>query len=523
MAGAEGGLRRWWEELMLGSSAAWSLFWRAESPYVVVAALSLTALLWTLRPADRRSVGYTLGAFALCQVGALIAAVLLAHGLAAGAAIHELFVVGYGMALIRLTGLTLFRVLLPAVGLHSPRIVEDIVVILAYLGFALIRMRLAGVDLSGIVATSAVITAVIAFSMQETLGNILGGLALQLDNSIELGDWVKVDDIVGRVIDIRWRYTAIETRNGETVVVPNSLLMKSKFTVIWSPEQAVQPWRRWIWFNVDYAVPPARVVEAVEQALASADIANVARKPPPECVLMDFGPSYARYALRYWLTDPRPDDSTDSAVRCHVLAALQRAGIRIAEPEYSVHMIKENEAHREAVRAREIERRLQALRGVGLFASFSEEELRSLAERLVYAPFARGDVITRQGMVAHWLYILVAGEVEVWLEREGERHLLTTLQAGKVFGEMGMLTGEPRRATVTAKTDVECYRLDKAGFEQVLRSRPAIAEEMAAILTERSLQLDSVQETLGAEAHARERRHASLLGKMRAFFGLSEP
>jgi small-conductance mechanosensitive channel/CRP-like cAMP-binding protein len=509
-------------ELML---SAWGFFWREESPYVVSAALLLAALLWHLRPADRRSVGYTLAVFALCLGGQFLAGVLDARGLRTGAAAaHEIFVVGSGMALIRLAGLCLFRALLPAVGLRPPRIVEDIVVILAYVAFALIRMRLAGVDLSGIVATSAVITAVVAFSMQDTLGNILGGLALQLDSSIELGDWVKVDDIVGRVIDIRWRYTAIETRNGETIVVPNSLLMKSKFTVIWSAEQATQPWRRWIWFNVDYSASPAQVVEAIEQAVSSADIPNVARVPQPNCVMMEFGPSYARYALRYWLTDPRVDDPTDSAVRSHVLAALQRAGLRIAEPEYSVHMVKENEAHREAVHARELVRRLKALRGVEIFASFSEDELKALADRLIPAPFARGDVITRQGMVAHWLYILVAGEAEVWLEQQGERRLLTTLPAGKVFGEMGMLTGEPRRATVTAKSDVECYRLDKAGFEEVIRSRPAIAEEMAAILTERNMQLATAQEALGAEAHARERQrqHASLLGKMRIFFRLGE-
>jgi CRP-like cAMP-binding protein len=203
-----------------------------------------------------------------------------------------------------------------------------------------------------------------------------------------------------------------------------------------------------------------------------------------------------------------------------VLAALQRAGIRIAEPEYSVHMIKENEAHREAVHERELRRRLGALRGVELFASFSEAELKALAERLVHAPFARGDVITRQGAVAHWLYILVGGEAEVWFEQGDARRLLTTLPAGSVFGEMGMLTGEPRRASVTAKSDVDCYRLDKAGFEDILRSRPAIAEEMAAILAARNVQLTSAQEALGAEAHERSRQHASILGKMRAFFRL---
>ncbi|MCZ7655056.1 MAG: cyclic nucleotide-binding domain-containing protein [Rhodocyclaceae bacterium] len=125
-------------------------------------------------------------------------------------------------------------------------------------------------------------------------------------------------------------------------------------------------------------------------------------------------------------------------------------------------------------------------------------------------------------MVAHWLYILVRREAEVWIEQAGTRRLLTTLPAGSVFGEMGMFIGEPRRATVTAKSEVECYRLDKAGFEDIIRSRPAIAEEMAAILTERNMQLANAQEALGAEAEAMEKRRqrASILGKMRMFFGL---
>ena len=501
--------------------AAWLYFWRGEMPYVLGLAAVLALLLWRFLPSDRRPVGNTLGLFLVCLAGQLAAGVLHAQGLRTGAAtVHELFVIGSGLALIRLAGLFVFRLLLPRVGLRAPRIVEDLLVILAYIAFGLIRMRVAGVDLSGIVATSAVITAVIAFSMQETLGNILGGLALQLDSSLELGDWVMIDDVVGRVVEIRWRYAAVETRNGETVVVPNSLLMKSKFTVIRGPQRA---WRRWIWFNVDYAVRPAQVIQAVEQAVANAEIANVAREPQPSCVFMEFGASYARYALRYWLTDPRVDDPTDSAVRSHVLAALQRAGIRIAEPEYSVHMIKENLAYREEVHARELARRLKALAGVEIFASLSAEEMKSLADRLVYAPFARGDVVTRQGMVAHWLYILVEGSAEVWLEQEGARRLLATLPPGSVFGEMGLLTGEPRRATVTARTDVECYRLDKAGFEDIIRSRPAIAEEMSRILAERNMQLMQAQEALGAEARVREmsRQQDSILGKMRAFFGLS--
>jgi CRP-like cAMP-binding protein len=295
--------------------------------------------------------------------------------------------------------------------------------------------------------------------------------------------------------------------------------MKSRFTVIGNPDAEAVRWRRWIWFDVDTHVPAARVLAAADQALSGAEIPNVAREPAPSCVLTEFGAGHCRYALRYWLTDPQADDPTDTAVRKHLLASLQRAGVSLAIPEYVIHRIKEGEARRAAVHAREVEARTAALRGVELFACLENRELSVLAERLVPAPFAAGDVITRQGAVAHWLYLLTSGEAEVWLDAEGApRRHVATLGAGTVFGEMGMMTGEPRSATVTAKTDVECYRLDKAGFEDIIRSRPAIAEEVSRVLAARA---SGLRESLeAARAEAASVQPGTLLERVRAFFGL---
>ena len=165
---------------------------------------------------------------------------------------HEVFVIGAGIAVIRLWGLLVFRIVLPAVKFTPPRITEDIFVIIAYMAWFMVRLRYAGLDLGSILATSAMITAVVAFAMQDTLGNILGGLALQLDNSVEVGDWIKVDDIAGKVVDIRWRSTLVETRNWETVVFPNSQLMKNKFMVLGRRTDQPVQWRRWVWFNVGW-------------------------------------------------------------------------------------------------------------------------------------------------------------------------------------------------------------------------------------------------------------------------------
>ena len=153
----------------------------------------------------------------------------------------------------------------------------------------------------------------------------MGGVALQLERSVAVGDWVRVGEVEGLVREIRWRQTSIETRNWDTVVIPNSLLMKSQVTVLGRREGKPRLHRMWVYFNVDYRHAPAEVIDAVEQALRADAIPDVAADPPPNCILNDFKESYGSYAVRYWLTDFASDDPTSSEVRARIFAALQRA------------------------------------------------------------------------------------------------------------------------------------------------------------------------------------------------------
>lgn len=506
-------------------------FWQPEQPLVMLLGLSLWLLLRaTLPPGSQYVLKQTLAFFILGLLGELGAALMDAvqWDKAAGG-FFEVSLLCVGISLIRFIGLLLFRVVMPALHMQTPRILEDLTVIAGYCAWAAVRLRYAGVDLSHIVATSAVITAIVAFAMQDTLGNILGGLALHLDHSVEIGDWVVVDGLSGRVIDIRWRYTKIVTRNGEKVVMPNSQLMKNKFSVVGIYGSRNNAWRRWVWFNVGFEHPPHRVMEVVERVVREAEIANVAHEPAPNVVLMEFGAGYSRYALRYWLTDPQADDPTDSEVRAHIFYALQRAGMALAVPEEIRHIVKENESHEHLLAEREMRRRLDALAGVELFKGLAPDELKTLATHLVHAPFSQGDVITRQGSSADWLYILISGEADVWLEsadgQAGEgRRLLNTLQPGSVFGEMGLMTGEPRSATVIARTDADCYSLGREGLKDILQSRPEVAEQISAILAGRQIELDKMRQDLdeAARAHRDRQQHESMLQRVRDFFRLPD-
>src|SRR5262249_9754400 len=151
------------------------------------------------------------------------------------------------------------------------------------------------------------------------------------------------------------------------------MLMKGQVVV--EGRRTAQPTqlRRWVWFNVDFRYQPSDVIQAVTDAILAAPIDNVAREPKPSCVLMDLGESYARYALRYWLTDLVVDDGTDSVIRTRIYFALKRAGVPLSMPAHAVFLTEENVAREELRAKREGERRHAALAHVDLFDALDQD------------------------------------------------------------------------------------------------------------------------------------------------------
>jgi small-conductance mechanosensitive channel/CRP-like cAMP-binding protein len=428
------------------------------------------------------------------------------------------------LAFIGMAGTLFFSGILGRLRVRVPRILQDVLIAVSSVISIFIVASRGGFNLSSLIATSAVLTAVIGLAFQDTLGNIVGGLAIELDDSVQLGDWVKIGDVVGRVTEIRWRYTAVETRNWETVILPNSLLVKGQVTVLGRRTGEPVKWRRWVYFNVDFRYPPSDVIRAVLDALASGPIDNVAQTPPPSCVLMDLTDSYGRYAVRYWLTDLAVDDPTDSVIRTRVYFALRRAGIPLSLPAHAVFLTEESVERREGKTRAEHERRIGALRQVDLFTKLSEEELSEMADHLRYAPFAPKEMMTRKGAEAHWLYMIVQGEASVRIGDGSAEREVAQLKAGQFFGEMSLLTGQRRSATVVALTQVECYRLDKDAFQRLLAKRPELAEHIADILAKRRSELTLAHEDLDQEAERERLRvtRTDLLDKIRSFFSLED-
>ena len=416
----------------------------------------------------------------------------------------------------------LFDGILRGLRFEAPRLLQDMVAAGTYLIAFFVLLSAWGVNLGGLIATSAVLTAVIGFSLQDTLGNLMGGIALQMERSVRPDDWVRIGDVVGKVLEVRWRQTTIETRNWETVIVPNSVLVKNQFMVLGRRQGQPIQLRRSIEFNTDYRFAPADVIRTVEEALRRAPIQSVGVEPLPDCVLMDLRGSFYTFRVRYYLTDLNRDDPIDSMVRNRIDVALRRASIPLTMPAQAVFVTRESEKRRKRKAQDRDRTREEALHRVQLFAKLSEEELAQLADGLRFSPFSAGEVMTRQGTEGHDLYLIHQGKVAVRVHAGGVETEVAELGPGAFFGERSLMTGEMRSASTVALTDVVCYRLSKAELQAVLQRRPELADELADILARRENELDARRQNLNTEA--REKRVDSdrrrLVSQIRNFFGL---
>ena len=423
-----------------------------------------------------------------------------------------------GLTIVSLVALALLDVLMRVFGRVVPTIVVDLASAAGYIVVVAVAFAESGINPTSAIAGTTVVAAVLTVSLQSTLGNVVGGVALQLDGSIEVGDWIQLDSArLGRVAAIRWRHVVLETRDGDAIVVPNSLLLAQPFTVLGKRAGALHPHRQIIYFRVDYRYRPSRVCDVVERAILASPIDDVAAVPPASVVCAELsrgGDSSALYAVRYWLEDLAVDMVADSDVRARVYAALRRAGIPLALPSLAN---LNTQADDDATKLlRQTERAFVALRSLDLFSSLNDEECLRLAEGVIYCPFAPGEIITRQGAVAQFLYLMTSGSVEVSAALDANETRVWELAAPTFFGEMGLLTGETRRASVIAREAVECFKLERAGLEEVIRKRPEVANELGEALAHRQAQLDAA--VVDAEARVAVTSGASLGEAIRRFF-----
>jgi CRP-like cAMP-binding protein len=367
------------------------------------------------------------------------------------------------------------------------------------------------IDVPALLAVPAVITVVVGFALQETLGNIFSGLTLQLSRPFQPGDWVRAADKVGRVHDVGWRATTIVTRANEWLDIPNAQLAKD--LVFNYANHAVGDE---VSIGLGYDEPPNRVREVALDVLR--DVPDVLRHPEPEILPWEFGDYAIRYRVKYWLADYGRSEQIHARVVSGLWYALRRHGIEIPFPVRTM-VLKQESRVEESEALHEI---ASELRGVDFLRELDDDEVRILAGAVRVRHFGAGETLTREGEVGDTFYIIRHGVVDVTTNgADGKQVHIAELTRPAFFGEVALMTGEPRNATIRARTDVEVLEMSRGGFTALFKSHPEAAAQMSEIITARLSQRQVLLDDAGQQADGGARgRSSRLLAKMREIFDI---
>jgi small-conductance mechanosensitive channel/CRP-like cAMP-binding protein len=341
----------------------------------------------------------------------------------------------------------------------------------------LFKVILPDVSLGAVLTTSAIITAVIGLALQDTLGNLFAGLALHLEKTVQVGDMVRHADTYGTVEELSWRAIKLRTVEGNLLLVPNSVAGREQLQVFPRPGR---PIARILHVGLEYDAPPERAKEALKAAVAG--VAGLAKSPEPVVYLHSFDASAVTYEVRYWLEDYSQYLEIDSQVHERVWYALDRAQLAIAYPFIRQHQYAagrlEHPSRKPLIAA--------AIAGAALFAHLSDEQRQRLVESARERRYAPGETIVSEGDRGSSMFLIESGSVAVSIKgATGESHELTVLEAGAAFGEISLLTGDPRTATVNAVTETTLVEIEKDSLAPILREQPALIATLEATMEER--------------------------------------
>ena len=423
--------------------------------------------------------------------------------------------------LIRLIDVVVWEgMVAPRLGGKVPGLLKDVVAVAVFaLALTGVLALVFDLDVTGFWATSGVVGLVVGFAIQSMIADVFSGIALNVDRPFHIGDWIRLSNrareiIIGEVVETNWRSTRIRCVDGTTVIVPNGWIARDIVTNLTRPRVESRFEMR---FCLDFDVPVERALRILEAGVRSAT--GVLKTPAPKVRVVGPTRTGVDYEIRYWLlcSDVSPSRGRH-AVASAVLDQLHRAGLTLAYDKHDVFTAEMPTRQLDTRRNRQ-----QIVARVDLFTDLVESELATLAQSVREVRMPRGSDVVRAGEQGDSMYILVEGLLDVLVHNDGNEVLVGHIRAGEFFGEMSLLTGEPRSATVRCATEIVAFEVRKTDLEPLLIARTALAHTITEKVAERRLRSQRrLAEAANQAPSAEETRSLAdqIFGKMRGLFGI---
>ena len=387
-------------------------------------------------------------------------------------------------------------------------VLSIIVYIVAF--FIIFQSQFPGIELTALFTGSTIIGIVVGLALQDTLGNLFAGLALQADQPFQVGDVVLLPGRGEGVVEaVSWRGVKIRTFQNKLLVVSNSVLGKELIEV--APKNNLNA--KAVFFNTVYAQSPTKTIQVVRDAVRQVE--NVSQKMRPVVRIRHLAADGIDWEVKYWLDDYRLQHDTDALIRQRIWYVFQREKIQFAYPTRTVY----REEHLPELPAEEVSNAVaERLNNVSIFAPLDDEEIQRLANASTSRVYAPGEAVVRIGQEGNSMYVIIRGSVNVQIPEQNYMKTIGNLKENDFFGEMSLLTGEPRTANVIAVEESEVLRIDKSGLQPIFESNPTLVETIGELIEERRMLLKKSSDE--AEELAGDEKRKGVMRSIRKFFGI---
>ncbi|NER34064.1 MAG: mechanosensitive ion channel [Oscillatoria sp. SIO1A7] len=378
------------------------------------------------------------------------------------------------------------------------------------LGFIMV-LQATGFDLTSLAVLAGGLGVGIGFGLQNLTKNFISGLTILVEGTVKAGDYVDFEGLSGFIKSISLRSTILRTFDGGYVIVPNSHMVENPI-VNWSYAAFKDVRRRVkIPIAVSYDSDPLVVTEALLNSAHQEP--GVIYEPSPRVMFREFGRDAMIFELWVWIVDVDSRLSITSSLNFIVEYNLRQQGIRIPKPQTDLWVRnpeelvsvggngKENGQELSQVASERLASQAlkpisisDLLREVVYFKNFNDIQMRQLIENGHRQRLREAEVLFNEDDPGDAFYVVLSGQVEVYVEKI-DKHLVN-LGPGKFLGELALMLGIPRTASVRALTETVLFVLSKNGFEKLLREYPDIYEAIVEELAKHQEELTQRQQQL---------------------------
>lgn len=386
-------------------------------------------------------------------------------------------------------------------------VLSIIIYIVAF--FIIFQSQYPGVQLAPLFTGSAILGIVVGLALQDTLGNLFAGIALQADQPFQVGDVVSIRDRgTGTVEGVSWRGVKIRTFQNKLLVISNAVLGKETIEV--APKDNLNA--RLVNFSTMYVSSPAKTAKLVRESVRYVE--NVSIKIRPIVRIRNLGDSGVEWEVKYWLDDYSKFNDTDALVRERIWYAFQREKIGFPFPARTIHVEPTRE---EASTDDLMNSASEQLGRVSIFAPLSQEEIEKLAHASTVRIFAPGESIVRKGQEGNSMFVITRGAVKVQLPENNYQRTINSLRTNDFFGEMSLLTGQPRTANVIAEEETEVLQIRKNAIKPLFEANPRLMDLICEIVEERR---ELLKPAVNGDSTKESDDEAGIVSSIRRFFGM---